>query len=219
MGDSEGKSGFSGSIAALAGLITAIATLVTILFQAGIIGGDKKVAKSEPTAVYQETEPTEKVVPNTTQNHNIVLQQRLDSLNQEAARKREAELKKQIVAMEEQLRQKQQEEARKPAAQNKPVVATIGGKWMDQYSGGLYEINQFDDKITFVEYSMFLGIRTVSAEGNGTISNNSVVVEYNTIFDTSGKLTLQIQEQGKALSGTFHDYNTGGTANIYLVRQ
>ncbi len=214
MSDISSKSGFSGSIGALAGLITAVATLITILYQTGVIGGkDAEPQKTEMYAVPPELD------------RNAILQRRLDSMESVHAQQKADEMKARIDALEKKLA----DEARRKAKSSTSTTTTtpvkkapsyhLAGKCYEQTSVVNYDFNHFVETISIAEYTMFLGIRTVTAEGSGTISGNKIKISYTTIFDTQGTLTLTIINNGNALSGSFYDHSTGGTADLYLVRQ
>lgn len=98
-------------------------------------------------------------------------------------------------------------------AADRSAAFNLSGLWYGD-DGSEYEIYQSGNIISFTEYGMF----GVTASGNGTITDSSVILEYETVFGTYGVATLQISNNGQIMTGSADDYSSGSTTFLNLTR-
>lgn len=96
---------------------------------------------------------------------------------------------------------------------DRPVAFNLNGYWVGD-DGSEYEIYQSGNNISFTEYGIF----GVTASGNGTITDSSVTLEYETVFGTYGVATLKISNNGQTLTGSADDYSSGATTLLNLTK-
>ncbi len=207
------KGGFTTFIGAVAGLITAIGTLIVILNQVGLLGTPKSNVTTKPQ--------TEQTLPSANQPSNSQrvqeLENKITELDDDEAAAKEEEMLKRIEELEKQLKAKQQ----KAVSNNQTEPASsinLTGYWTDAYSGGLYQINQFGTDISLKEFVNYFGVQTITSDGYGSISGKQVKIDYNTLFNTSGSATLKIQNNGNRLTGTATDHYTKAVIQLDLTR-
>lgn len=189
---------FASNIGAVAALITAVGGLIIALNQIGVLpGGDT----SEQAIENPRTERLEE------------LENRIKDLSKEEIKQREEELLDKIEELENQV-----SDDSNGGFSGGGTNYNLTGNWSDQNMGGSYSIYQNGNAVSFLEYSNVYGIRTATAEGTGTIQNNTLTINYTTIYYTSGVATFQIQGGGFTLSGSFRDLNSGVTMNMTLYK-
>ena len=188
------KTKFSTNILAIAGLITAVGGLLTILHQTTDIFSKDKEKKEEtielvdlPKNHQNGTKKVSNPADNSTGNiQNIV---------------------KEIPA---------------PVTQENLENTTsinLSGYWVDTINEGRYLLTQTTTtSFNFQEYSFFEGMWMISAEGIGNLSGNTVQISYNTLFGMPG--SFQGTLNGKThITGKAKDLATGFEIPINLIKE
>jgi hypothetical protein len=188
------KTKFSTNILAIAGLITAIGGMVTILHQTtDIFSKDKE--KNEEKIQFVDMQntfqndtksvfnPVDHSVKNT---HNVI------------------------------------EQTTTPVTQNhyesQPVI-NLSGYWIDTINEGRYLFTQTTStSFNFQEYSFLEGVWIISAEGIGNLSGNTVHISYNTLFGMPGTFNGTLNGQTQ-ISGRAKDMATGFEVAINLIKE
>lgn len=136
-------------------------------------------------------------------------------------RENQSRLESKLAELERQLAQRQSGEGPQAADDNlysEPVPATaapmIAGQWFNS-QGLTYIVQQQGSYITIQELNPLLGITAV---GEGNISGHQVNVSYSTAVGTIGQATLQISDDGRAMSGQARDLLTGVTMEMQMQR-
>jgi hypothetical protein len=103
-----------------------------------------------------------------------------------------------------------------------PVLAgqiNVTGTWSGTFNGLQYIIDQQGSAITIEEYVAQYGPQSgATAFGTGTISDQTIQVSYQTIYQTFGDMTLVASPDGHQLSGQAVDRMSGLTQTITMVR-
>lgn len=100
-----------------------------------------------------------------------------------------------------------------PPVQPVERQVNLNGAWYGA-DGSEYEISYSSGTVFFTEYGLF----GVTAEGSGTFQNNRMVIDYQTVFGTSGQATLDLSTNGQILSGVANDFTSGASTPLYLTR-
>lgn len=202
---------FSSNLIAVAGIITAIGGLVTVLHQTGVIAfnGSKEPVQKEQK---QEVQP-QKLVSNS--DANIIS----DSKSQEEM----DAIKKQLQQTQKQLNEMKVVTEKKsipPAIVNTNIATPtiVTGTWQDAISYGKYVFAQDAyGTISFQEHSNVEGVWIVTAEGTGRLTNNRMVLDYMTLYGTSGKFDGTLQNDG-SIKGIASDISSGIQTQLHLRR-
>lgn len=211
---SENKnSGCSSSIGSIAALLTAVAGLLTILFQMGVIGN--KAPENSEIVRSGQTESKDSDLESYKAKADE-LEKKIASIDEQKRQDQEAELKAKLERLEQQLKEKEQSSY---GQTNQEETLDLNGQWYAAATPGVvYKIGQYGNSVTFEEISNVYGVQTVTAAGQGTITGNTISLDYNTIFYTQGKGNLKIKNNGSMLSGTLKDLNSGMTMPLSLER-
>lgn len=122
--------------------------------------------------------------------------------------RRQEELKREMYQSESQI------ELAAPPAQYNYRLPNISGVW--QAAGGIsYTVQQNGNIIAVQEMNPLYG---VTAVGQGRISGQIIDVAYNTIVGTTGRLFLELSEDGSLMTGSYSDTITGMSGEISLYR-
>jgi len=97
-----------------------------------------------------------------------------------------------------------------PAA---PALIDLNGMWYGE-DGSEYEIAQSGGTVFFTEYGLF----GATAQGSGSYQNNRLILEYETVFGTAGKATLNLSQNGQVLSGQANDITACAITQLYMRR-
>ncbi len=217
MSENKNNFGCSSSIGSIAALITAIAGLLTVLYQIGVIGPESHPSTlpqvvGEQTALSQIDQYEEKAKD---------LEQKIANIDDTERRSREAELKQKLEELEKKLAEKDKQKTSFSSTLNtdSPTLDLSGNWYTTATPGVTYRLVQYDDAVTFEEVSSLFGVPTVSAAGNGTINGNSLKITYNTLFGTQGKGSLRIKDNGDLLTGSLTDLTSGAVMQLSLQRE
>ncbi|NET01868.1 MAG: hypothetical protein F6K61_15100 [Sphaerospermopsis sp. SIO1G1] len=131
---------------------------------------------------------------------------KIDDLPKEELEKRQKELEERFEQLEKQ--------ADRSSRDSQSQDVNLSGTWYGQ-QGGSYQIIQQGKFITMQEFSPLYG---VTAVGQGEIRGQTVTINYQTAFYTTGIANLTISENGRSLNGTLRDNNSGLAAPIILNR-
>lgn len=100
-----------------------------------------------------------------------------------------------------------------PQTQENFYLPKISGVW--QTADGIsYTIQQRGNMVAIQENTIY-GITLV---GQGTINEQGIDINYNTILGTTGALTLELSENERQLEGSFKDAVTGVSGLVILFR-
>jgi len=207
---------FSSNLVAIAGLITAIAGLLTVLHQTGVIFNDSKASNKEN--VEKVIEPkgvveASKTVP--IPNDSNKSQEEMDAI------------KAQLRHTQAQLDQmKESDVDSKKTLPTTPVTnyntnnsTLLTGTWQDVINYGRYVFGQDAyGNITFQEHSIVEGTWIVTSEGNGVIENNAIALDYITLYGTAGRFNGSVQNDG-SIKGVATDNASGVQVQLHLKRQ
>jgi len=94
------------------------------------------------------------------------------------------------------------------------ALLNVSGTWYGD-DGSLYEINQTGNSISFFEFGIF----GVTASGYGTISGSRLEIDYETVFGTVGKATLNLSDDKSVLRGSANDYTSGAVTQLTLRKE
>ena len=107
----------------------------------------------------------------------------------------------------------QKDQPVQPPVQPAERQINLDGVWYGA-DGSEYEIAYSSGTVFFTEYGLF----GITAEGSGTFQNNRMVIDYQTVFGTSGQATLDLSPNGQILSGVANDFTSGVSTPLYLTR-
>jgi conjugal transfer/entry exclusion protein len=128
-----------------------------------------------------------------------------------------ADQQKQIQDQASQLQNVAQATPPPPPSQTGQLNVT--GTWNGAFNGLQYIIYQQGAAISIEEYVAQYGPQYgATAYGTGTISGQTIHVNYQTIYQTFGEMTLVASPDGRQLSGQTLDRMTGLTQAISMVR-
>ena len=180
---------FSTSVMAITGLITAIGSIITILFNVGIIGnkGDEKhqdLQDNNPKEVVVKGE----ITPNIVEDKGVKI-----------ITKDEPKVQKKAVVKEFNL--------------------TGRWVDINNPTGRYEITHDSSGNISFTEYSLIFGEWIATAEGSGEVNSMRVNIPYTTYVGTNGKFTGKITNNGKKIDGQVKDFNAGITAELKLQKQ
>lgn len=193
------KTKFSTNILAIAGLITAIGGMVTILHQTtDIFSRDKE--KSEEKIQFVD-------MPKANQKNADVIDAKTVYNPADYSAKNTSNVVEQTTTPVTQNHYKSQ-----------PAI-NLSGYWVDTINEGRYLFTQTTSTgFNFQEYSFLEGIWIITAEGVGTLTGNNIQISYNTIFGMPGtfKGTLSGQTQ---ITGKAKDMATGFEVALNLIKE
>ncbi len=206
---------FSTNLLAITGFITAIGGLVTVLHQTGVFSPEdsKASTKSEQKEVVEPQKPVSDVQTKVITNNANKSQEEIDAM------------KLQLQQTQAQLDQMKDENSRKTQT-SQPVTAyntnsnvILTGTWQDAINYGRYVFGQDAlGELTFQEYSYVEGTWVVTSEGSGHIKNNSITLNYMTLYSTSGRFNGVLQNDG-SIKGIATDNASGIQVQLHLKRQ
>ncbi|HHC80159.1 MAG TPA: hypothetical protein ENK46_09780 [Flavobacteriia bacterium] len=191
MADSA-KTKFSTNVLAVTGFITAIAGLITVLHQTGVISFSKKQPPAKVEKVIEKQMPNEEVTTITVSQPN-----KSNKSGQE-----------ETVANNSYQKNETQ------------ITYNLTGYWYDTLHAGRYYFNhQASGSVSFQEYSLLNGIWIVTAEGSGTVYKNEIKVPYYTLYGLLGTFTGTIKEDGLTIKGTALDNASGIKTPLLLQKE
>jgi len=190
MADSA-KTKFSTNVLAVTGFITAIAGLITVLHQTGVISFSKKQPSAKVEKVIEKQMPNDKVPAITVSQPN------------------------------KSNKSEQEEKVNNSYQKNETQITyNLTGYWYDTLHAGRYYFNyQASGSVSFQEYSLLNGIWIVTAEGSGTVYKNEIKVSYYTVYRLLGTFTGTIKENGLAIKCTALDNASGIKTPLLLQKE
>ncbi|MFY7672189.1 hypothetical protein ACOSP6_13980 [Tenacibaculum sp. MEBiC06402] len=181
---------FSTSVIAITGLITAIGSVITILFNAGIIG-------KKPVNKNNSKEKTEKKV--------VIDHSKLPG----DLRTKEIDVVPSVKPPKPKVV--------KAIVKNYNLT---GKWIDADSPNARYQINHEDSgAISFTEYSLVFGEWIATASGTGKVTKRGVSIPYKTYLGTNGKFTGKITNNGEKLEGKIQDFDVGMSVTINLQKQ
>jgi hypothetical protein len=90
----------------------------------------------------------------------------------------------------------------------------LTGTWTGS-DGSEYIIEQTGTQISFIEY----GLWGITASGNGRLSGNELIIDYETSFGTIGSAVLLLAQNGRSMTGTANDLTTGASTTLMLIKE
>jgi hypothetical protein len=181
---------FSTSVIAITGLITAIGSVITILFNVGIIGN--KASKKD-----HKKEDLKKEV--------VIDKSKLPK-----------DLKTKEIDIVPSVKPPKTKEVKAIVKNYNLTGKWID---IDNPSGR-YQINHEDSgAISFTEYSLVFGEWVSTASGSGKVTKSRLNIPYTTYIGTSGKFTGRITNNGGKIEGKIQDFDAGITAILNLQKQ
>jgi len=204
---------FSSNLVAIAGLITAIAGLLTVLHQTGVIFNTDNTSNNEN-------------IEQTDQPATVIEDSKSASINNSSNSQEEMEaIKKQLEHTQTQLDQIKKVDSREtlPTSTvnefNTNSTTLLTGTWQDVINYGKYIFRQdVSGNLTFQEHSVVEGSWIVTSEGNGVIENNTIELDYITLYGTAGRFSGKLQSDG-SIRGIAIDNASGIQVQLHLKRQ
>lgn len=186
------KTGFSSNILAIAGLVTAIGGLITILHQTKVISFGSEKEKTTTEVVNQQGDNNNTIpanTKNTPAENEVTYKENTHIVN---------------------------------SLNNTEVIShnlNISGNWYDLVTACRYSFSQDNyGQISFLEYTFMEGTWIITAEGTGTVNGNQINIPYYTFFDTTGNFVGTINSNN-SVTGTAQDYTSGVRIQLQLSRQ
>ncbi len=197
------KTKFSTNLLAIAGLITAIGGLVTILHQTTDIFSKKESNKTEIVEKHTpQNISTDIGIPPAKQPENAFSrqQQNLNTQNNYNANT--------------------QQQVSDQVNTSYNYAVNLSGYWVDHINQGRYLFSQDSyGNLGFQEYSFVDGYWMVTAEGQGFIQANTIQINYYTIFGTAGSFTGSLASNANSMQGRAKDAATGFKVPMSLVKE
>lgn len=135
-------------------------------------------------------------------------ERKIEDLSTEELEKRQADLKKRFTELVQKVRQPQ------VALPFQRVDFDLTGTWYG--SGTLsYQIVQNGNVVAIQESNPVYGIAAI---GTGQIQAQSIVINYQTVYNTEGIANLTVSPDGRLLDGTFTDTYSGHSTPVKLNR-
>jgi len=190
------KTKFSNNLIAIAGLITAVGGLLTILNQTGKLSLNTKDEKPQTESIRktQNTEGQRETIANQNE-YNIEKTVPSKSLDQDNAK---------LVTYDE----------------PENLTFNLTGYWYDTVNSGRYYFNhQSSGNISFQEYSFLEGVWMVTVEGTGTVNGKNLNIAYTTLFGLTGFFRGTIQDNGIVITGTATINSTGVKTPMNLNKE
>jgi hypothetical protein len=206
---------FSSNLLAIAGFITAIGGLVTVLHTTGVI------------SINSSKEPVENVKKQVVQPQNLVSDDSKEVATSNGAHKSQKEMdaiKAQLDETQAQLNQIKKGSSKKsvpttPVNTNTSSPTIVTGTWQDAISYGKYVFAQDAyGTVSFQEHSIIDDVWIITAEGTGTLKNNRLLLDYMTLYGTSGRFDGNLQNDG-SIQGVASDISSGIQTQLHLKRQ
>lgn len=132
----------------------------------------------------------------------------IEDLSKEELEKRQAQLQQRFKELELKVKQPQ------VALPFQQVNFDLNGIW---YGPGTlsYQIIQNGTSIAIQEMNPSYGIAAI---GTGEIQGESIIINYQTVYNTEGIANLNPAPDGRALEGVFRDTYSGYTTKVTLNR-
>ncbi|BAU11493.1 hypothetical protein LEP3755_19920 [Leptolyngbya sp. NIES-3755] len=135
-------------------------------------------------------------------------ERKIEDLSQEELAKRQADLKKRFTELVQNVRQPQ------VTLPFQRVDFDLTGTWYG--SGTLsYQIVQNGNVVALQESNPAYGIAAI---GTGEIQGQSIIINYQTVYNTEGIANLNLTPDGRILEGTFTDTYSGQATPVKLNR-
>jgi hypothetical protein len=94
------------------------------------------------------------------------------------------------------------------------ITYNLTGTWIGS-DGSEYLIEQSGDIVSFIEY----GLWGITASGSGRLYQNELLIDYETTFGTIGSALLNLNENGRQLSGIATDLTSGTSTSLSLFKE
>lgn len=132
----------------------------------------------------------------------------IENLSKEELDKRQAQLKQRFKELEQKVKQPQ------VALPFQQVNFDLNGIW---YGPGTlsYQIVQNGTTLAIQEMNPSYGIAAI---GSGQIQGESIIIDYQTVYNTQGIANLNLAPDKRTLEGIFRDTYSGYTTKVTLNR-
>ncbi|HEX9668679.1 MAG TPA: hypothetical protein VGC93_04265 [Thermoanaerobaculia bacterium] len=187
-----------GCITAVAGMVTAVGSLIAILVQANVIGPRRDDGRDDPPAIERGGLTPEP-----------------ENLNRQELLRTQEQLKELQRQMAAQLGREEEDEGDDAGFADMPLQPpNVAGYWQSP-TGLNYAIAQQGSALTIQENNPLLG---VTAVGNGGLQGASLSFTITTAAGTTGVAHLRLSPDGRQLVGQYQDGVTGVVVPLQLFR-